>query len=169
MSLPVKWVSVISTVHIGVGELGNQTAFCITNVTFMTSRLTKKNNEILHLKGNSSYCKRVIYVHLLLDVCPRPAAFSTTTQTCHQCELSTTLYECTFAISRNLCCVNHAIKLLVALLARNYSYSPPPLKQKSTPPPSICDMTIKFANLVLERLFITNLYQLDKQSSKFTI
>ena len=129
----------------------------------------EKNNEILHLKGNSSYCKRVIYVHLLLDVCLRPASFSTTTQTCHQCELSTTLYECTFAISRNLCCVNHAIKLLVALLARNYSYSPPPLKQKSTPPPSICDMTIKFANLVLERLFITNLYQLDKQSSKFTI
>ena len=31
------------------------------------------------------------------------------------------------------------------------------------------DPTIKFANLILEGLFITNLYQLDKQSTKFTI
>ena len=30
-------------------------------------------------------------------------------------------------------------------------------------------VTIKFANLILEGLFITNLYQLDKQSTKFTI
>jgi hypothetical protein len=29
-------------------------------------------------------------------------------------------------------------------------------------------LTIKFANLVLEGLFIMNLYQLDKQSTKFT-
>ena len=29
--------------------------------------------------------------------------------------------------------------------------------------------TIHFANLILEELFITNLYQLDKQSTKFTI
>jgi len=30
-------------------------------------------------------------------------------------------------------------------------------------------LKIKFANLILEELFITNLYQLDKQSTKFTI
>jgi len=30
-------------------------------------------------------------------------------------------------------------------------------------------MTIKFANLILEGLFVKNLYQLDKQSTKFTI
>jgi len=37
---------------------------------------------------------------------------------------------------------------------------------------SRCDvreLTIKFANLILEGLFIMNLYQLDKQSIKFTI
>jgi hypothetical protein len=30
-------------------------------------------------------------------------------------------------------------------------------------------LTIKFANLILEGFFIMNLYQLDKESIKFTI
>jgi len=33
----------------------------------------------------------------------------------------------------------------------------------------ICNHTIKFANLILEGLFIINLCQLDKQSTRFTI
>ena len=35
--------------------------------------------------------------------------------------------------------------------------------------PDLRGITIKFANLILEGLFIMNLYQLDKQSTKFTI
>jgi len=31
------------------------------------------------------------------------------------------------------------------------------------------DLTIKFENLILEGLFIMNLYQLDKQSNKSTM
>jgi len=31
------------------------------------------------------------------------------------------------------------------------------------------EYTIKFANLILEGLFIVNLYKLDKQATKFTV
>jgi len=34
---------------------------------------------------------------------------------------------------------------------------------------NIRGLTVKFANLMLEGLFIMKLYQLDKQSTKFTI
>jgi len=34
---------------------------------------------------------------------------------------------------------------------------------------NISEKIIKFADLILEGLFIMNLYQLDKQSTKFTI
>ena len=34
---------------------------------------------------------------------------------------------------------------------------------------TVCGLTIKFANLILKGLFFMNLYQLDKQLTKFTI
>jgi hypothetical protein len=67
--------SVISTVHIGVGDLGNQIAFLYEKCNVRYIKAYEKNNQTLRMEINSSYCKCVICVPLLLDVCPRSAAF----------------------------------------------------------------------------------------------
>jgi hypothetical protein len=72
MSLPVKWASVISTEHIGVGELGSRNSLSVfkkKNVMFMTSQgLRGRKKKVIKFyiwKVTVLICKCVIYVSLV--------------------------------------------------------------------------------------------------------